>query len=255
MVRTILDCKWKIAGAVLGAALFAIGVMLGSLCIATRHVPDFYRQALVPDVARDRQASDELLESATAIANSANRPGPWYVSVTEEQINGWLAVDLVQNHADLLPPNLVDPRVRIEAGRARIACGYRCPGLSTVISVTFDLYLAEPHVVALRIHAARAGSLPVPIKPIVDGVAQMAERLNLRVDWRQAHGDPVALITLPPAHGEGAVYRLDALHLREREIYLAGRTDTVPKSESPSPASATPQPDVAARPDESRNVH
>ena len=232
-----------------------MALLFGALYLAMRHVPEFYRQALVPDVARDRKGSDELLESATAIVNSSKKPGPWYALVTEDQINGWLAVDLVQNHADLLPPSVVDPRVHIESGRATIACRYSYPGLSTVISVAFEIYLAEPHVVALRIHAARAGSLPVPIKPIVDGVAQLAESLNLRVEWRQAHGDPVALLTLPPAHGESALYRLDALQLRDREIYLAGRTETAPNSESPSPADVAPQPDVAARPEENRTVH
>ncbi|MBI2825890.1 MAG: hypothetical protein HYX69_14490 [Planctomycetia bacterium] len=238
----------KIAGFILGSAATVVVLVAGSLLLAARHVPAFYAEALcaLPEV--QHQASDELLAGATALSSSARRRGPWYALFTEEQINGWLAVDLVRNHAELLPEGFVDPRVRIEAGRARIACGYRQAAVSTVLSISVDLYLAEPNCVALRFEGARAGALPVPMTTLVEGVAHAAERLNLRVRWRQAGGDPVALVSLPTAHDEKNVLKLDALRLRDRELYLAGRTEPVAPVESPSATPDTPQPAVAERP-------
>jgi len=243
-----LSPRYRFAVIVTASALGLFAFLLGGFWLAASHVPHFYRQALAIEDASLRKGNDEMLESATALMNTARHLGQWYVVLTEEQINGWLAIDLAQRHRELLPENVVDVRAHFADDRAMIACNYRYPGLSTIVSARFDLYLAEPHVIALRIHGARAGAIPVPITPLVDGIAQVAERLNLRVEWRQAHGDPVALITLPAAHTDSTIYRLDALQLRDAAIYLAGRTESL------STPTAEPQADVAQRPDENRNV-
>ena len=122
--------------------------------------------------------------------------------------------------------------------------------MNTVASATFEIYLAEPDVLALRIDNVRAGVLPMPMKAIVDGVAQVAERLNLRVQWRQVKGDPVALITLPAAHDETSVYKLDALELREGELYIAGRTEPYSPGAGPSTSSEP----IATRPELNLNL-
>ena len=254
IVPSIVCHRWKLAGFIAAGVIGVVALVASVLVLAARHVPAFYAQTLLAESDALRRGNDELLESATALANVARRAGQWYVLLSEDQINGWLAIDLAQNHAELLPPNFVDPRIHIAPGRAVIACGYRYPGLSTVLSVTVDVYLAEPHVVAIRIHAARAGRLPVPMTPIVEGVALAAARLNLRVEWRQVSGDPVALITLPAAQTESTIYRLDAFELRDSALYLAGRTEAIRSPASPSPATPEPHTDVAARPDEKQNV-
>ena len=159
-------------------AFCALLLLFGAFTLAVRHVPAFYLKALEIEDAVLRSVNDQMLENATALVNAARHPGQWYALLTEEQINGWLAIDLARNHPELLPPGATDLRARFEQDRAIIACSYQYPGLSTIVSVKFDLYLAEPHVVALRVHGARAGAIPVPITPIMDGIAQAAERLN-----------------------------------------------------------------------------
>ena len=244
---TILCCKSRFAVIATSAALAVVVCVVGAW-LALSHVPRFYRHALDTEEVRLRQGNDELLECATALVNTVRHLGEWYVVLTEEQVNGWLAIDLAQNHRELLPENVVDIRAHFENDCAMIACSYRYPGLSTIVSAKVDVYLAEPHVIALRIHGARAGAIPVPITPLVETIGQVAEKLNLRVEWRQAHGDPVALVTLPETHRESTIYRLDVVQLREAAIYLAGRTESL------STPTVEPQTDVAQRPDENRNV-
>ena len=245
--------KHKRAAAIVCAASLGLILVAIALQAAASHAPEFYAAALAADPLHERASSDAMLENATALVNVSHRDGPWYAVVTEEQINGWLAVDLVENYAELLPPTVADPRVHIEPGCATIACSYQSAALSAVMSVKFDVYLAEPRVVALRIRAARAGALPMPIKPIVDHIVRTAERLNLFVQWRQADGDPVALITLPAAPSKAA-YRLESVKLREGQLYLAGRTEGLSSPDGPTPSVTTPQPDVATLPDESRKT-
>jgi hypothetical protein len=226
----------KFAGIVSLLALAAILVAVGVVALTTRHVPEFYAEAITAEPQVQRQANDELLERATTLNNDLRKRGRWQALFTAEQINGWLSVDLEENHPELLAEGFSEPRIQIRKGKATIACRYKQGVMNTVASATFELYLVEPDVLALRIDSVRAGALPMPMKAIVDGVAIAAERLNLRLNWRQEKGDPVALISLPSAHDDKSVYKLDALELRDGELYIAGRTEPYSPSPTPRPA-------------------
>jgi hypothetical protein len=96
--------------------------------------------------------------------------------------------------------------------------------------------------------------LPLPLTQVLDGVAEAARRLKLHLAWRQVDGDPVALITIPPTRDrEDTEYQLEALELREGEIYLSGRTRRAgPSGEAPHETSP-PAPLVAGRTAEKEN--
>ena len=209
------------AGSVL---LLAIGFFTG-VYWASQRVPEFYSQAVQLDPVEAKAASDELLAGATALASEARKEGQWSALFTSEQINGWLAVDLPQNFPEVLPPEVIDPRVEITPRLATIGCRYDDGSVSTVISVAVELYLVEPNVVALRIHGIHAGAIPIPLSQVLDGINEAAEQMKLQLRWTTTQGDPVALVTIPPAEGtEDVRYRLEALEMREGELYVAGHT-------------------------------
>ena len=58
-----------------------------------------------------------MLRDIAAIESAVNTPGRWQTTITAEEINGWLAVDMVKNHPKLLPPTFHDPRVAIRRTR------------------------------------------------------------------------------------------------------------------------------------------
>lgn len=217
-------------------ALAAVVLVVAVVTISTRHVPEFYAEAITAEPQVERQANDQMLERATTLNNDIRKRGRWQALFTAEQINGWLSVDLEENHPELLAEGFSEPRIQIRKGKATIACRYKQGVMNTVASATFELYLVEPDVLALRIDSVRAGAMPMPMKSIVDGVAIAAERLNLRLKWRQEKGDPVALVSLPAAHDDKSVYKLDALELRDGELYIAGRTEPYSPSSAPHPA-------------------
>jgi hypothetical protein len=196
-----------------------------------QYVPDFYEEAVHLDPEAQRRGSEELLERVTAMTNDARRGGSWEAIFTNDQINGWMAVDMQENHPDLLPPGVTDPRVVVEPQRVRFACRYEYGRFKTVYNVELDLYMPEPNLLAVRINKARAGILPVPIKQIVDGIAEGADRLNLQVQWLQTDGDPVALIRMDPKTNEANRHQddettelwVETIELRDGEVFLAGR--------------------------------
>ncbi len=78
-----------------------------------------------------------------------------------------------------------------------LACGYKRGDSTTVVSISLDLYLSAPNVAALRVRSVRAGSLPVPLSSVLEAISAAARNFDLELQWRQSHGDPVALIKLP----------------------------------------------------------
>ncbi|MBN2473469.1 MAG: hypothetical protein JXB62_02585 [Pirellulales bacterium] len=217
--------KLRVAAAVGGGLLLLIAVGGYLLVRASQQVPQFYRDAMAVAPAVQRKASDQMLRRATALVNEVQEEGHWQALFTAEQINGWLAVDLVENHPQALPPSLRDPRVAIDPSGVTLGCRFHQGQLTSVLSLAVEPYLPEPNVLALRICRARAGTLPVPLGEVLDRVSAAAGEANLHVHWRQIDGDPVVFIAIPqPRDQEDRMVQIESLHLGEDEILLTGST-------------------------------
>lgn len=192
---------------------------------AAEQVPEFYRDALEVEPVRQKKASDEMLQQTTALASDVRKEGHWEALFTTEQINGWLAVDLLENHPRALPRGISDPRVAIDPSQLTLACRVRRKSFDGVVTLAVDAYLAEPNVVALRIRSVRTGLIPLPMDRILDRVTEAARRFKLKLQWRQVEGDPVALVSIPPPRDENdKAVHVEAIQLGENEIYVSGST-------------------------------
>lgn len=217
--------KLRIAAWCGGGLLLAVALGASALYWAARQGPDFYRAAVRVDPARQRDASDEMLQRTTALVSDVRQEGRWEALFTADQVNGWLAVDLPANHADALPSSVRDPRVAIDPQAVHLACSFQGRGGSCVLSLTVEPSLPEPNVLAIRIRRVRAGLLPVPLNGILDMLSKAAGRMGLQLRWRYDRGDPVAVISIvSPRDGNDGKVRIESLRLAEGEIYLAGTT-------------------------------
>lgn len=218
--------KVLIISAVVAASLvLLVGVTLFALWRASQVVPEFYSDVLDDDSQRRQLASDTMIQKATVLASDVRKAGRWEAIFTEEELNGWLAVDLEQNHPGALPPEVVDPRVALEDGSLKLGCRTRWGGLETVLSLTMEVYLDEPGVVGLRLRNVRAGALPLPMADVLEQIGQLGGRQGYLVRWQQSGGDPVALIQVDPVVKGDKIVTIDNLELAEGEIYLSGTTD------------------------------
>ncbi len=202
--------------------LAALALVLLGLYQALVAVPGEYREVVEADPVVQRQGSDELLQQASALASDLRQQRDWEAWFTEEQVNGWLAVDLVENHPDSLPDGISDPRVTLREKAISLFCRMRRGGTETVLTLVVEPYLDEPNVLGLRFHKARAGILPLPLGSIVEQFEKAARDLELHLTWRQMDGDPVALIAIPATFDDGRVLRLEHIEVRDGEFYAAG---------------------------------
>jgi hypothetical protein len=212
-----------------------IAAGLGGLYWALKQQPNFYRRAIQVDPSLQKKASDQMLQRAAALRSDLEKEGRWQALFTAQQINGWLAVDLVENYPDVLPGSFQDPRVQIQPDRMTLACRLKRGTLDGVVTLTVEPYLVEPNVLALRIRGARAGLVPMPLAEILDAVSEAAGQMDLHLRWRRADGDPVALISFSPLRTQdGEFVQIETLQLSEGEIYLAGTTRPRP-ADGPEP--------------------
>ena len=236
---------WLTRGMIRGAVAVAIvlvliaAVSMWSVYQSSQQVPEFYVQALAAPPAQQAAAGQELERQAVALNNQVRRPGRWEARFTQDQINGWLAVDLPKKFPGSLPGGVSDPRVAVAPNQVQLAVKWQQGNASAVLSAAGEAYLTEePNEVAVRILSVRAGALPVPLARFLDEIATRAASSGLPLRWTEIDGDPVALVKLPLDRAEfkGKQLLVEELRLEEGAIVVAGRTDEGPLNAADQPA-------------------
>ena len=218
----------RLALAVAVALVIVLAVSLWGVYQASQQVPQFYEQALAAPPETQVAAGQALERQAASLNNQVRRPGRWEARFTQDQINGWLAVDLPKKFPGSLPRGVTDPRVAVSPDEIQLAVKWQQGNTSAVLSAAGDVYLTEdPNQIAVRVVAVRAGALPVPLARFLDEIAERAASSGLPLEWTEIEGDPVALIKLPLDREEfrGKQLLVEELRLEEGAIVVAGKTE------------------------------
>jgi hypothetical protein len=218
--------SWKKVVLGISVVLFLVAMVgLGGVYLAIRSRPDFYEHSLEVSPVQQRKASEEMVRKATSLYNELRREGQWHALVTEEEINGWLAVDLVENHPRLLPEEVTEPRVQILPSRVEVAAQVDSERFEGVLHGTFEVSVPEPNVLALRIHAFRLGRLPVSRENVVEKLLQVARREAFETELTRQDGDPVLRVRIPLVHEKHLNGWIETIKLDQGEIYVSGSTE------------------------------
>jgi hypothetical protein len=143
---------------------------------------------------------------------------------TDQEVNAWLAEDLVIHFADQLPPEVNEPRVLFELDRVILAFQLRQRGVQSVITVIARPRVPEGNTVELTLEKIRAGILPVPSDNVLNRIIEYARAHGIDVEWTRRDGYPVVLLRYTPNLDREDV-RLEELQIRGGQIRLAGRSD------------------------------
>ncbi len=180
--------------------------------------PAYYEPVVVDDPAVRAQA--ERVEQVVSSEATRVRPAAdpmWQVTLTQDQINHWLAVRMPQWLANQQIDTsflaaVRNPMVGLVDGRIELAAETRAPGMGdVVVRLVYEPQFDEAaQVVRLRLAGIRTGSLPLPTDAVLDKlvtdarVRQQIESLALNIplgDGRtvtiagmQFQGDAVTLV-------------------------------------------------------------
>jgi len=105
----------------------------------------------------------------------------------------------------------------------RVACRYHLGIIESVLWLEVEPYLTGRNAVAIRLRKLRAGRLPLPMQTVLEMIDQSVRNADLRIEWSQLGGDPVASISLPPQRDPaGNEFTLDTLRISEGKLIVAG---------------------------------
>lgn len=211
--------------------LLILFLLLEALLFLASRAPDFYRRPLPWNPAEAAQLSDRFLQKSTLLAGDMRRPGAWHQVFTESEINAWLAVDFPKNYPHALPPGLSEPRVKIETDSLRVAAKARKGLLSGVVTAEVAVHLTEENTVVVVIRKLGLGLLPMPLRPAIERLKELATEAGWEIREMQKDGAPTFVITLPPHRDQkGHIVKLQILRLVDGRVELGG---TVSKAGRP----------------------
>ena len=98
------------------------------------------RHGAAPAKQREVKAKKFVAQSLQLRNDICNEP-TWEAVFTDQEVNAWLAEDLVTHFADQLPPEVNEPRVLFELDRITLAFQLQQRGVQSVITV-----VARPRV-------------------------------------------------------------------------------------------------------------
>ncbi len=223
------------AAGVFGLALLAQLVAIAWFAGSWR--PSFYHRQLEvqPEALAVRGAEFEAkLEEFRQLAESGDER--WSIRVTDQQINGWLAVELPRRYPRSLPHRLHDPRIAIEAGQCLVACQFVDGGTRIVLTMAFQLVpTPQANEVRFLITAAKIGSVPGLEHEAVGQIAHAAYRSRIRLRWIRRDIRPEAIVRVPDRWlPEDRQVYVDRIQYERGAIRISGRSADRPQRPPPA---------------------
>lgn len=191
---------------------------------ATQWIPPFYDKQLGASRDELQQAGNQLERQLQQLQQQHVDARQWTSIFSEEEVNGWLAVNLPVKFPRLLPHTIREPRIELKAGNAHIACQYVSPKMTAVLSLQIDARATDqPNIVAIYLRDARIGAVPGLVQLAMDEIDSAAKRAGVQIEWVEDKGDQVALVTVPD-HVLDADHRfeLQDVEIADGELKIAG---------------------------------
>ena len=201
-----------------------------TLVVMAHSVPDFYRPKCAATWVSLPELCATMQEDLQQLREDASREGRWHAAFSDDQINGWLTVDLPTRFPRLLPAHVKDPWVAIQTGEAHIACLYQNGNACAVLSLVLETFLTDrDDEIGLRIRSARIGAVPGLTDKAVDAITYAARRARVKLRWQRLGDEPVAVVRLPrKLFAPHCRVRLEKISLSDGTLCIHGRSVAAP---------------------------
>jgi hypothetical protein len=207
-----------------GVCLGFLAAIPAAIWFSLTYQPSYYRNIVhLTRQQRAGQAKKFVAQSLQLRNDICNEPN-WEAVFTDQEVNAWLAEDLVTHFLDQLPPEINEPRLLFELDRVTLAFQLRQRGVESVITVVARPRVPEGNTVELTLEKIRAGILPVPADNVLDRIIDYARMHGVDVEWTRKDGYPVVVMRYTP-NIEREDVQLEELQIRAGQIRLAGRSD------------------------------
>jgi hypothetical protein len=210
---------------IVGLILLLAATLPGLAWISLTHQPGFYRAAVGLPRGERAVKARRFMAQSLQLRNDICNESTWEAIFTDQEVNAWLAEDLVAYFADQVPPEVHEPRVVFEVDRVTLAFQLDQGPFSSIIWVVARPHVPEGNVLELTLEKIRAGVLPVPADQILDRITAHARNHGLDVRWKRGgEGLPIVTIRYTPDSERDDV-KLEQIQIQTGQIRLAGRSN------------------------------
>ncbi len=167
---------WRRILLIVAILLVILFVILGVLYWKLKQVPEFYRQAMQTSSQQLAEAQQQLQKRVDQLKQDVRFTPQWSISLTEQQVNGWLA-----SQYDREQGAVTQPRVRIHPDRVEIACRAHYGSWQVVISASMTARLTSmPNILELEIQSVQAGTLSIAWTGLLDRARSALQQTRLQ---------------------------------------------------------------------------
>jgi len=208
----------------LGAAITLIVAWV--LYRALTYVPPFFAERLGERREIWKEPSDQFLQRATTLGNLIRKKQPWEGVFSEEQINGWLALEWPAQKPQFTDFELGETRVQLADNRVLVGTDVTFKYLKGVFWLQLEPILAEPNYLLIRIRDARLGRLRLPMTWVTEALTRVVTDVNQSHHWQQMDADPVLAVRFDFTEQlKGRRPQWTQLQISPGQLYLAGTTE------------------------------
>ena len=189
----------RLAGAAV-AALSAIVLLVGWMLF--QHIPDWYRPAVVGADEVEVVWADWLRAVDGLNEQMSLARGPFEWSVTESQLNHWLAIREAKwpLSREWLPASLSEPQIVVRDTGLRLGAVCQRESLRFVISADLWVGVVNDRI-AVKLKNMSAGSLPLPESLVRQELAALDSGFLRRHGAQPPSGEPLELPRLADLPG------------------------------------------------------
>ncbi|TWT88561.1 hypothetical protein Mal64_20450 [Pseudobythopirellula maris] len=191
---------------------------------ATASVPE-YDQIIEREPEAVEQDLQQFESQLAALYSDAQKRPDWSTVVTAGQINAWLARRWTNDYPRLKAAGVDDPRVLIRGEDVTLAFRVDRSWIDAVATIGVRPFLSDEGELGVEMLNAHVGRAAMPLARLAALLEDALMRYQLPVRWAQTDGHPTLLVNVPlVASDDDQQRRLEALELRDGEIYLSGST-------------------------------
>ncbi|MEO6811020.1 MAG: hypothetical protein ABI353_18065 [Isosphaeraceae bacterium] len=212
--------RWIVLGVGLTALIATPLVVFMSLSCP----PAFYQCTIeIPKAKRQSEAKKFVAQGLQLRNDIVNEP-KWEAAFSDEQVNAWLAEDLMTYFADQVPQGVREPRVAFENDQVSLGFELDEGPIHSVVWIVARVSVPEGNTLAITLEKIRAGMVPFSAERFLGRITEQARRQGLDLDWERDGDRPMAIIHYAPTTQRRDVV-LERIQVRDGEIRLAGRSD------------------------------
>jgi len=205
------------------AVLLVLLLTLYALYLSAQRPPKFYRDGLEVAIDLQQSRNKEMLRKIRLLNNDIQKTDvPWEGSFSNEELNGYLAVEVGKTSSNLFPPEVKEPRLHVGDRQLDFACRLEQGQLTGILHLTVDVTVPEPNLLTLRLKHVAIGRLPVarerPTQLLLNGLRKQGYTVTEGI----CDGDPTFTIPLDLKYGKDKKVNLEDIELLEGGIRISG---------------------------------